>query len=358
MSRKPDWETSGGDTDAPAVRKRVFVAGASGYIGRYVARELLIRGHEVVCMVRKQSGINGASGPEQTRSRLAGCELRFGDVTNTESLLRDGLRGEKFDAVVSCLASRNGGIADSWRIDYQASRQLLDASVAAGIQQFILLSAICVQKPRLAFQQAKLKMEQALINSGITYSIVRPTAFFKSIAGQIEAVRNGRPYMLFGNSDAACKPIGEADLAAFMADCLEDTTLHNRILPIGGPGQAMTARERGELLFKLLGQQPRFRSVPVGVLKAAIPVLDGLGRLIPGLCDKAEFARIGHYYATESMLVLDSETGSYDAAATPSYGRQTLNDFYQRVLEQGLAGQELGDHAVFARNRKNSGLPH
>lgn len=123
MSRKPDWETSGGDTDAPAVRKRVFVAGASGYIGRYVARELLIRGHEVVCMVRKQSGINGASGPKQTRSRLAGCELRFGDVTNTESLLRDGLRGEKFDAVVSCLASRNGGIADSWRIDYQADRK-------------------------------------------------------------------------------------------------------------------------------------------------------------------------------------------------------------------------------------------
>ena len=359
MSKDSDWEFSGEDSDVPpAVRQRVFVAGASGYIGRHVARELVIRGHEVVCFVRKKSGINGATSPEQLRSRLAGCELRFGDVTCEQSLLRDGFRGEQFDAVVSCLASRNGGIADSWDIDYQASKQLLDAAVAGGANQFVLLSAICVQKPRLAFQQAKLKMEQALIDSGITYSIVRPTAFFKSIAGQIEAVRNGRPYMLFGDSDAACKPIGETDLAAFMADCLEDSDLQNRVLPVGGPGDAMTAKERGELLFKLLGQRPRFRQVPVGLLKAAIPVLDGLGRLIPGFRDKAEFARIGHYYATESMLVLNSESGAYDAAATPSYGRQTLSDFYHRVLEQGMAGQELGDHAVFTSTRKNSGLPH
>jgi len=358
VSSNTDWESFSEDADTGAGRQRVFVAGASGYIGRYVARELLFRGHEVVCFVRKQSGINGATGPEQLRSRLAGCELRFGDVTDEQSLLKDGFRGEQFDAVVSCLASRNGGIADSWRVDYQASRQLLDAGIAAGAQQFVLLSAICVQKPRLAFQQAKLQMEQALIESGINYSIVRPTAFFKSIAGQIEAVRNGRPYMLFGDSDAACKPIGEADLASFMADCLEDESLHNRILPIGGPGDAMTARERGELLFKLLGQPPRFRQVPLGVLKATIPVLACLSHFIPALKDKAEFARIGHYYATESMLVLNSDNGRYDAAATPSYGRQTLGDFYQRVLEQGLTGQELGDHAVFARNRRDTGLPH
>ena len=43
---------------------------------------------------------------------------------------------------------------------------------------------------------------------------------------------------------------------------------------------------------------------------------------------KAELARIGRYYATESMLVLDPNTGRYDAAATPSTGNETLFDFY------------------------------
>jgi divinyl chlorophyllide a 8-vinyl-reductase len=84
-------------------------------------------------------------------------------------------------------------------------------------------------------------------------------------------------------------------------------------------------------------------------MSAIIFVLSALGRIVPSLRDKAEFARIGRYYATESMLVLDPAKGTYDAEATPSYGSDTLRDFYARVLKEGLAGQELGDHALFAR---------
>ena len=61
---------------------------------------------------------------------------------------------------------------------------------------------------------------------------------------------------------------------------------------------------------------------------------------------KAELARIGRYYATESMLVLDPATGRYDAAATPSTGSDTLFDYY-RALVAGDAAAERGDHAVF-----------
>ena len=47
------------------------------------------------------------------------------------------------------------------------------------------------------------------------------------------------------------------------------------------------------------------------------------------------------------MLVLNPETGAYDAAATPSWGSDTLEGFYRRVLREGLAGQELGQHKLF-----------
>jgi divinyl chlorophyllide a 8-vinyl-reductase len=67
---------------------------------------------------------------------------------------------------------------------------------------------------------------------------------------------------------------------------------------------------------------------------------------LPTLADKAELARIGRYYATESMLVLDPASGRYDAAATPSTGSQTLFDFYSALL-RGEAAPERGDHAVF-----------
>jgi uncharacterized protein YbjT (DUF2867 family) len=75
---------------------------------------------------------------------------------------------------------------DSWAIDYQATLNTLEVAQETGAKHFVLLSAICVQKPLLEFQHAKLKFEEALQSAqGITYSIVRPTAFFKSLAGQV-----------------------------------------------------------------------------------------------------------------------------------------------------------------------------
>ena len=75
---------------------------------------------------------------------------------------------------------------DSWAVDYQATKNVLDVARQRGAQHFVLLSAICVQKPLLEFQHAKLKLEADLQSGGdLTYSIVRPTAFFKSLAGQV-----------------------------------------------------------------------------------------------------------------------------------------------------------------------------
>ena len=73
----------------------------------------------------------------------------------------------------------------------------LDAARQAGVSHMVLLSAICVQKPLLAFQHAKLAFEKTLIESGLTYSIVRPTALFKSLSGQVERVTRGKPFMVF-----------------------------------------------------------------------------------------------------------------------------------------------------------------
>lgn len=332
----------------PKTLKRVFVVGATGYIGKFVTRELVARGYEVVSFARERSGIDAATTAEKTRQELKGSEVRFGDVCDLESLKKNGIRGEKFDVVVSCLTSRNGGVKDSWAIDYRATRNALDAAKAAGASHFVLLSAICVQKPMLEFQRAKLKFEKELMESGLSWSIVRPTAFFKSIAGQVEAVKNGKPYVMFGNGElTACKPISEADLARFIADCLEDPEKRNKILPIGGPGKAVTAREQGEMIFQLLGREPKFRKAPIWMFDVIIPVLTVLSKIFPALTDKAEFARIGKYYCSESMLVLNLATGKYDENVTPSYGSDTLRDFYKRVLKDGLAGQELGAHSMF-----------
>jgi divinyl chlorophyllide a 8-vinyl-reductase len=327
--------------------RRVFVLGSTGTIGRATVAALVERGHEVVCFVRPKAGAGGALSPDDSRKMLAGATVRFGNVQDPESLAREGVLGEGFDAFVSCMASRTGDPADAWAVDYQAQVNALAAARRAGVSQFLLLSAICVQKPVLEFQRAKLAFEQRLIESGITYSIVRPTAFFKSLSGQVERLRRGKPFLLFGDGTlTACKPISDRDLAIYLADCLDDENRWNRVLPIGGPGEALTPRQQGEQLFALLGRAPRFRRVPVAMLNAIIGVLSAAGRFVPSLAKKAELARIGRFYATESMLVLNQKTGLYDALATPSTGTETLFEFYARLVN-GESPPERGDHAVF-----------
>jgi divinyl chlorophyllide a 8-vinyl-reductase len=259
----------------------------------------------------------------------------------------DGIRGDTFDALVSCLASRSGAPDDAWAIDHRAHLMAMEAGIEAGIRQMVLLSAICVQKPLLAFQHAKLAFEAALQQSGLIYSIVRPTAFFKSLSGQLDRLRAGRPFLVFGQGDlTACKPISDADLAEYIAGCLDDSERWNRILPIGGPGPALTPRQQGALLFAALGRKPSFRQVPVALLDGIIGLLALLGAVSPRFAAKAELARIGRYYATESMLLLDPETGRYDAEATLSTGTDTLEAFYKRLV-RGETTIDRGEHAVF-----------
>ena len=105
--------------------------------------------------------------------------------------------------------------------------------------------------------------------------------------------------------------------------------------------------QQSEVLFGLLGKDPKTIKVPVGLMDFIINMLEALGKIAPNLKEAAEFGRIGRYYATESMLVYDSERGVYDADATPEYGEETLKMFFSRVLKEGMKGQELGDQAVF-----------
>jgi divinyl chlorophyllide a 8-vinyl-reductase len=320
---------------SPPPPQRILLLGATGTIGRAVLAELLQRGHDVTCILRDRRHIDTSA------------KLRVVNVNDPASVLRDGFQNDHFDAVISTMASRTGAPRDTWAIDHQAHINVLKAAQHTGVKLFILLSAICVQKPKLAFQRAKLAFEADLIKSGMTHSIIRPTAYFKSLSGQVARVKAGKPFLLFGDGNlTSCKPISDRDLARYIVNCLDDPAKHNAILPIGGPGPAQTPRQQGEQLFALLQKPPRFRHVPLALMDSIIAGLSVGGRILPRLADKAELARIGRYYATESMLVWDAAKQHYDAHATPEFGEDRLIDYHAKLLS-GEATVNLGDHAMF-----------
>ena len=306
-------------------KKRVLLFGASGTIGQAVAKALRDANHSLTCVLRAGSG-----SPQE----LAECVTCEADLSDRESVLT-AFESDEFDVVVSCIASRSGIPDDAWAVDYQANSNILKAAKANGVRHFILLSAICVQKPDLAFQHAKLAFEKELRESGLTYSIVRPTAFFKSLSGQIERIKAGKPYLLFGDGELTrCMPISDRDLAQYILGCMDDPERQDRILPVGGPGPAISPLEQGEMLFRLTGLTPRYRRIPPAMLDVIIALLGLAGLISKRAAAKAEYAKIGRYYATESMLVWDEQAQRYDAAATPEYGSDTLYDHYAELIRQ------------------------
>lgn len=344
-----------GQITGPTMRVAVF--GATGYIGKAVVQELASRGHSVVAATRASSGIGGKQTP-------ADVEAMFGDsgkVSTGVTDVADQAALAKFfaehpvDAVMCCLASRSGGRQDSFDIDYQATVNCADAARTSGAKHFVLLSAVCVQRPLLAFQEAKLKAEAAIAEAGgdMSYSFVRPTAYFKSLLGQVKGVKGGAPFVMFGDGTSVrCKPISEQDTAAFMADCLWDPRKQNAILPVGGPGNAMSFKEQGELIYKLVGREPSFICVPYVLFDIIQAGLDFVSSLFPNLADIAEYGRIGRYYAEQSMLVLDPVTGQYSGELTPSYGKTSLRDFLVEALGEGstkMEDQQLGEQGLGSR---------
>lgn len=311
----------------------VLLLGGTGTIGRATAQALRAEGHRVTALIR----------PEADAALLPGCTVVRGQVD--PATLSKAVTG--IDAVVSCLASRTGAPKDAWAVDHAANSAALKAAVSAKVRHFTLLSAICVQKPLLDFQLAKLAFEAELQAAPLSWTIVRPTAYFKSLSGQVARVQENRPFLVFGDGKlTACKPISDADLGRYLTLTLTDPAMRNRILPIGGPGPAITPLDQAAMLGRLFGRPVPVRHVPVAVMTGIIGLLTTLGLFSPRLAAKAGLARIGRYYATQSMLVWKPATQAYDADATPEFGQDRLEDHYAAMI-RGEVADDRGAHAIF-----------
>ena len=304
---------------------KIFVAGSTGYIGKNVVKYALDNGFDVVTAKRHSD-----NKPGQLNKKLKVIKISNNDNNWIADL-------EKVDVIISCLASRTGEPKDAHLVDYKLNCLLLEKAKALKCSQFILLSAICVQKPRLAFQFEKLAFEEELKKSGLNFSIVRPTAYFKSLSGQIENIKKGKPYVYFGDGQITqCNPISEKDLSLYILSCIKDKTKWRKILPIGGPKQSITPKDIGKVLFEIFEVSPKYKSFPTKILDAIRLLLLIISPFSNWAKNKSELIKIAKYYATESMLIWDEKKECYDANMTPSTGKDTLRDYFYSIKNLDL----------------------
>ncbi|CAB9497612.1 Divinyl chlorophyllide a 8-vinyl-reductase, chloroplastic [Seminavis robusta] len=333
-----------------ATAKTNVIAGASGYIGQSVVKESVKQGFHTVALVRDIEKIRTTQYEEVFR----GATVLQCDVTNplevnqTLQEIAATAPSKSLEAVISCLASRTGIEKDAYAIDYQATLNCLQGGTTAGARHFVLLSAFCLRNPKLKFQQAKLKFEDKLTSQkDLTWSIVRPTAYFKSVSSQIEVVAyDEAPYVMFGDGEVTkCNPIAESDLARYMIECISDKTRQNRILNVGGPDDPITMKMQGQMIFDLVGRQAEYVTAPIWLFDVLINSLQFLADVFQSesLADAAETGRIGNYYAVEDMLTTEP---------AEQYGTITLGEHYSRLVAQGRPDYDpYADDALITRKQ-------
>jgi len=326
-------------SSAPAVGngKTAVVAGATGYIGKSVVRECVRQGYKTIALVRDTNKVSNKQGKAMYGQFFEGAEVVECDVTNPQQLnkvmetIKTNGDDGKIDAVISCLASRSGIKKDAYAIDYQASKNCLDAGIATGARHYVLLSAFCCKNPWLQFQQAKLKLEADIEanQESITHTIVRPTAFFKSVSGQLEVVQQGAPFVMFGDGKVTqCNPIAEADLATYLVDSILDESRLNKNIDLGGPDEPLTMLKQGEMLFNAVGKEPNFFFAPLWLFDVIIDSLQWVADTFESekFENAAETGRIGKYYAVEGMFTTSPDE---------KFGTITLQEHYDRIAVEG-----------------------
>ena len=100
-----------------------------------------LKGNDVTAYVRPRSGIGGKNTEADAKKLFTNAKVEFGTCGSVEDVEKNAFKdgGEKYDVVVSCLASRTGGVKDSWHVDYQATKNVLDVAKNGRAKKFVLL---------------------------------------------------------------------------------------------------------------------------------------------------------------------------------------------------------------------------
>jgi len=228
--------------------KRVLVAGASGYLGGFVAREFKARGYFVRALVRSPRKLDHLWDSSD--------EIVEAEVTQPDTLehVCDGI-----DVVFSSIGITRQKDGLTFRdVDYQGNLNLLRVALRAGVRKFVYVSAFNGPNLRhLDIGAAHEDFVDELKASGICYAVVRPTGYFSDMGEVLEMARKGKVWLI-GSGENRVNPIHGADLAVACVDAVDGFELE---IDVGGP-YTMTWNEAAVLAFEVLGRPVKISHVP------------------------------------------------------------------------------------------------
>jgi NADH dehydrogenase len=253
-----------------------LIVGASGFLGRKVAELLLAQGQQVRLLVRTPAKVDDL--------KQLGAEVVKGDLVDPPSLTQ---ACQGVDRVfVAAHGFIGKGKYTSEAVDDRGHRTLIDAAKAAGIAHFVYMSGLGASPNHpVDFWRTKYQIEEYLKASGLSYTILRPSAFMETHAHLLNGMSiltRGKTSLL-GNGTKPRNFIAVRDVAHFAVLALTDPKLKNRTLELGGP-ENFTNNQVAELYGKIAGITPRISHLPPAVAKLMSvlfkPIHPGVSRIM------------------------------------------------------------------------------
>lgn len=205
---------------------KLLVYGASGYVGNKCILEALRRNWQVTGVYRNTSYPTNTTKARENTDSIKNAQI-LNTLHNTiEYKDLDTHDSTKYDIVLSCIGARSGDKKDCDAVDADLNILLLDKIRPS--HKYVLLSGACVETPKIPLQFSKLKSENALIDSGIPYTIVRPTCYYKCFVRMLS-----RPKINTLSEGVDFYPIDGDDLAKELINICADSATNN-IISIGG----------------------------------------------------------------------------------------------------------------------------
>ncbi len=228
---------------------KVAVAGAFGHLGYDVLKKAINKNYEVVAL-----DLNEKDVPEKGKYVFHKI-----DVTNKESL-KGTLEG--VDVIISTvgLVSKSAKLTN-YDIDLNGNLNLLEEAKACGVKKFVYVSVIHAETaPDVPMLDAKAKFEEKLKESGLGYSIVRPTGYFYDIAHVFMPMIEKGKVTLLGHKDYPVNVIDTPDLASFIIEKVGQEG--NSWDEIGGK-EVYTYKEIATMFFTAAGKKVKISRAPV-----------------------------------------------------------------------------------------------
>jgi uncharacterized protein YbjT (DUF2867 family) len=233
-----------------------MVAGATGYIGGSVAKALKDAGFWVRGLTRSS---------ERLKTLTDVDDVFIGQATRPETLngLCDGI-----DVAFSSIGIHEFVKKPSiWEVDYQGNLNIVAEAKKAGVKHFIFVSV--VHGPEMArvspIAEAREKVVKAIIDSGMSYTIYRPTGFFNDIGYLFQGIVKKRVARLYGNPEVRINPLHGLDFGEEVAKAIDNPEFINTMRAVGGP-EIFRRRDMAELAFESLGIPSKIQVRPAWIM--------------------------------------------------------------------------------------------